>query len=132
MQKNAAGTACGVFLSSEMEAYSTLGAAMAIPGSLKSVVLAQVREQAVRRLLDDVEHTLEAVLAAVGGIGHFALRALWCVLQKQAEFVLKAGRANGLQVGKILPIHGEDILEPLDVGARRAPPTPAAEIDTAP
>jgi hypothetical protein len=70
-------------------------------GVLESVTLAQVCEQTVGRLFDHVEHALETLLATVIGVGHLALRAIRCVLQKQAELVLKSGRTDGLQVGKI-------------------------------
>jgi len=99
---------------------------------LEPVALAQVREKTFGSFFDHVEHALEALLATIVGVGNFAFRTIRCVLQKQAEPVFQSWRTNGLQVGKIFPIHGEDVLELLDVGTRCPAALQAAEINAAP
>jgi hypothetical protein len=68
-------------------------------------------DQRVARRLDEVEHGLEAVLAAVVRVGDFAHRERRRDLEEQAEVARVARGPQALELREVVAVHREDPVE---------------------
>ena len=59
--------------------------------------------------LDKVQNMIEPVSPAIIGVRYIAL------LQKELHLCGRIRRCNGIQIGKIMPVHGEDVGEPAKI-----------------
>src|SRR5690606_11411197 len=92
----------------------------------------QVLEEPERGLLDEIEHELEAVAAAVVRIGHVLAPEVRRELEQQANLAVVLGRAEVEERGLVQLVHREQEVEPLEVLEGDSPRAQRAEIDPAP
>src|SRR3989344_543750 len=99
--------------------------------ALQASCAPDVLEQAARGVFDHVQHAIEAAWPAEIWIGHFFLRPISGKLHEQADARFMARRADVDQILEILAVHGQDIIESLDVRGDGLAPAQAADVDAA-
>lgn len=89
---------------------------------------AQVLEQAARSLFRQVQNPLEALGAAVIGIWHLAQGRVTGKLQKELQLVRVRRRAQPLEQSQVRFVHGQDIVEFVEVVPGDLPPAQSGQI----
>ena len=79
------------------------------------MVIADVGQKPLGRRLDHVEHHVEPAVAAVIGIRHVAPSQLGREIHQQVKPVLLAGGAKAGKVLVVFRIHGDHVIEPLEI-----------------
>ena len=94
------------------------------------MLLPDMLQQPFRRVFHHIQHTLEAIRAAVVGIGHFAFGMVAGVSEEQVR-VAAALPGQALQNGKISMIHRQHAVEAFEVFHADLPPAQTAHVITA-
>jgi len=92
---------------------------------------AQMLEQAGRRILHHIQHTLETVRPAKIRIRHFPFGVTLGELQKQAEMALRVAWAQALKNFKIRFIHRQHIIKTIKICDNHLSASQVAQIITA-
>jgi hypothetical protein len=103
-----------------------------IPRSRGLRSLAQVLDEPARSSLDQIQHILEPVGAAIIRVRHFADPGLGRELQEEPQAVTGVRGRAALEGAQILPIHGENEIEMLEIPRLDHPGSQCREIIPAP
>jgi hypothetical protein len=85
------------------------------PSTPRRAGTSQVSDEAARGRLDQIEHFLEAVRAAVIRIRNLVCLGLWRELEKQTQPLVTRARCTPLQHPQVVAVHGQDQVEALEI-----------------
>src|SRR5450759_4139180 len=69
------------------------------------VLLTNLLQQSLRRILHHIQHALETIRAAVIRIRHFALRIMTRIFEEQPRLGIAVRRSDAMQNGEVGPVH---------------------------
>ena len=80
-------------------------------------MLAAILEQGTASALGQIQHTLEIGALAGVRIRHLLVATVRCVFKKQLQPCAPRRRRDALAVDQVLPVHREDQIKALEIGA---------------
>jgi len=75
----------------------------------------QMVEQAIRGVLDQLQHFFETVATAIVRIGNIGYCSQWGKRQEAMNPVIVTCRTNGMQIGFIVTVHRNHIIELFEI-----------------
>ncbi len=89
-------------------------------------------DQPSATLLDQVKHQLKIFRPALIWIGDFAIFSIVGIVEKKRNFFGKTIGAKRLQMPHVFCIHGNDVIEVIEITGNNLPHTQGGEIETTP